>query len=140
MSRAFKNSKEVPTHILMHRLQELAEFITKGPKVILREFVMRIPAEVDYDADLVLSEAARRLKNLSAFETLGDDYNCRFVCDNKDNYIDIIDGVHGSKKPNKSQRKRCITCIRFLSDSFPDNFKSIEEKKTNEKHDLSTKE
>lgn len=41
--------------------KELSEAITKGKWGFECAFTMRIPAEVDRDADLVLMEAARRL-------------------------------------------------------------------------------
>ena len=61
MSTQYKNAKDVPTAIICKRLDELAEAVTKGRDAVEREFVMRIPAELDYCPDLVLSEAARRL-------------------------------------------------------------------------------
>ena len=64
MSRKYSNSPEVPTEVLVNRLKELSSAITTGRNVQEREFTMRIPAECDRDADLVLAEAAKRLKNL----------------------------------------------------------------------------
>ena len=58
MSTKYNHPSHVPMDIICCRLNELATAVTKGR---VNEFVMRIPAEVDYDADLVLSEAARRL-------------------------------------------------------------------------------
>ena len=62
MSTRYKLGKEVPTAELCKRLDELATAVTKGRAAVEREFVMRIPAEVDLDPDLVLSEAAIRLE------------------------------------------------------------------------------
>ena len=62
MSTKYKRTKEVPTEILVARLKELADAITKGREAVDREFTMRVPAECDRDADLVLVEAARRLE------------------------------------------------------------------------------
>jgi hypothetical protein len=62
MSTKYKESKDVPISVLCLRLNELSEAITKGQKSVNREFVMRVPAELDCDADLVIGEAARRLK------------------------------------------------------------------------------
>lgn len=63
MSNKYKHGNEVPTKVLCKRLDELADAVTKGPKGY-NEFTMRVPAELDRDADLVLSEAAIRLTNL----------------------------------------------------------------------------
>lgn len=65
MSKKYKCGDEVPTEIICDRLEELSEAVTKGQESVAREFVMRIPAELDHDADLVLSIAARRLRQLS---------------------------------------------------------------------------
>jgi len=63
MSTQYKLTDHVPSDILCKRLEELATAVTKGEKG-MSEFDMRIPAEVDHDADLVLSEAARRIMEL----------------------------------------------------------------------------
>ena len=65
MSTKYKTGKEVPNEVLIRRLKELSDAVTKGPKAVNREFYMRVPAEVDFDADLVLAEAARRLQELT---------------------------------------------------------------------------
>ena len=62
MSRQYKNSKDVPVDVLISRLNELSDAICGGRESLEREFTMRIPAECDRDADLVLAEAARRLE------------------------------------------------------------------------------
>lgn len=59
MSTKYADPKLVPTSVLIERLKELAEAIAKGDK---GELTMRIPAEVDRDADIVLAEAAKRLE------------------------------------------------------------------------------
>jgi len=64
MSRQYKRSKDVPSHVLCKRLDELAQAVTIGKEGVDREFYMRVPAEVDNDADLVLSEASRRIMQL----------------------------------------------------------------------------
>lgn len=70
MSRKYTASKDVPNEVLADRLDELATAVTKGRDGI-SEFTMRIPAECDRDADLVLCEAARRLReNTKAPEML----------------------------------------------------------------------
>lgn len=80
MSTKYQNSNEVPIEVLINRLSELSDAIVRGKESFNREFIMRIPAERDRDADLVLAEAARRLIKLEQqLKT------CR-------NDIEIIDG------------------------------------------------
>ena len=64
MSTKYKFSDEVPSDVLVARLRELSDAITKGSKMIASEFYMSIPAQVDRDADLVLSGAAKRIEDL----------------------------------------------------------------------------
>ena len=59
MSTKYADPKLVPTSVLIERLKELADAIAKGNR---DELTMRIPAEVDRDADIVLMEAAKRLE------------------------------------------------------------------------------
>ena len=66
MSRKYKDSKDVPTTVLCARLDELWKAVTGGRDSIAREFYMRIPAEVDNDADIVICEASQRLTRLEA--------------------------------------------------------------------------
>ena len=48
---------------LADRLDELADYVTQGPDCVRRNFVMRVPAEPYHDADLVISAAARLLRD-----------------------------------------------------------------------------
>lgn len=64
MSTLYQSSKDVPTKILAERLDELSDVVSGNRGSIATEFTMRIPAEVDRDADLVMSEASVRLKSL----------------------------------------------------------------------------
>lgn len=66
MSNKYKHGDVVPLDVICNRLDELAVAVTKGEKGLSREFCMRIPAELDHDADLVISEASIRLKALKA--------------------------------------------------------------------------
>jgi len=59
MSARYRDPKDVPTSALIERLRQLADAVANNN---MDEFVMRIPAEVDRDADIVLSEAAKRLE------------------------------------------------------------------------------
>lgn len=61
MSRKYKHGDHVPTAVLVARLEELAKAFAAGGEERDREFTMRIPAELDRDPDLVMSEAAKRL-------------------------------------------------------------------------------
>lgn len=62
MSTAYKNSSDVPLDTLANRLRELSDAILGGRATQANEFTMRIPAECDRDADIVLSESAARLQ------------------------------------------------------------------------------
>ena len=68
MTTKYKHSKEVPTHILAKRLDELSDAVVarmQGNNAkFQREFTCRIPAELDRDADLVLNGAAMRISEL----------------------------------------------------------------------------
>ena len=66
MSNRYKDEDEVPTEVICKRLDELSNAVTKGRDAVAREFVMRVPAELDHDADLVLSTAAKRLRKFSS--------------------------------------------------------------------------
>lgn len=66
MSTKYKSSKDVPTDALISRLNELSDAITGGRDSLHREFTMRIPAECNRDADLVIGEAASRLTRLQS--------------------------------------------------------------------------
>ena len=66
MSTEYKDPTQVPTEKLADRLLRLAQAVFEGDHV---EFTMRVPAELDRDADLVLQEASRRLHaSLTAFD------------------------------------------------------------------------
>lgn len=53
-------------HTNVARLRELSHAVTQGPDAIRRECSMRVPAEPDRDADLVLSSAADEIERLRA--------------------------------------------------------------------------
>lgn len=66
-------SDQVKNDVLVRRLNQLSDAVTKGRCGIEREFYMSIPARRDHDADLVLSEAADRITALeSALRTCRD--------------------------------------------------------------------
>lgn len=61
MSTKYSKSEQVPTEVLINRLDELSDACID--KISFnREFTMRIPAELDRDPDLVLSISSQRLK------------------------------------------------------------------------------
>jgi len=62
MSTKYEYGRDVPLDVLCKRLDQLSDAVTEGQARVACEFGMRVPAEVDYDADLVLAEAARRLR------------------------------------------------------------------------------
>jgi len=67
MSTKYKETKDVPNKAIIERLEELSNAITKGKRAFDYEFTMRVPAELDRDADIVLMLAARRLKAFNDF-------------------------------------------------------------------------
>jgi len=85
MSNQYKHGERVPSYVLCARLDELADCVTKGPDAVRREFTMRVPAELDRDADLVISEAAIRIRALEAAlasiegESVGETHNKEVV-------------------------------------------------------------
>jgi hypothetical protein len=68
----YKKGEDVPTHVIINRLNSLSDDVTKG---ITKNFGMSIPARLDYDADLVLSIAARRLASIEELEKELDSAN-----------------------------------------------------------------
>lgn len=66
MSTKYRDSADVPTDVIVARLRRLVGAITGGRESMDGEFTMRVPAECDRDADLVLAEAARRLEQADA--------------------------------------------------------------------------
>lgn len=62
-----QHGKTIPTETLCARLHELSGAVCAGREAVAREFTMRIPAEPARDADLVLSEAAKRLAAISNY-------------------------------------------------------------------------
>lgn len=66
MSTIYKRPEDVPNEVLANRLNELATAVTnKRGTDFESHFTMRIPAECDRDADIVLSEAARRIQAIA---------------------------------------------------------------------------
>jgi len=65
MSNKYKYGDKIPLEVITARLLELIEAITAGDygKSVEREFTMRVPAELDRDADCILSEASLRLES-----------------------------------------------------------------------------
>lgn len=64
MSRKYGLGDRVPNEVLAKRLDELSDAITHRGEDWEREFTMRVPAELDRDADLVMAEAAKRLREI----------------------------------------------------------------------------
>lgn len=84
VSTKYKKSEDVPNDVLADRMDELVEAITNSTEgnTFPSEFYMRIPAELDRDADLVLTEAARRLRNIET--NLADKLNAQGFAKNND--------------------------------------------------------
>ena len=70
MSTDYGMNERVPTEVIARRLDELSQAVTEGKDAVAREFTMRIPAEMDRDADLVLHAAAARLREFMAAERM----------------------------------------------------------------------
>ena len=68
MSNKYKHGDVIPNDVIARRLDELSDAVTAGKDAIDREFTMRIPAELDRDADLVLSEAAERVRKINVLQ------------------------------------------------------------------------
>ena len=64
MTQKYKHGEKIPSKVLVKRLEELSSAVAKGKDSILREFTMRVPAEMDRDADIVLSLSAKRIEEL----------------------------------------------------------------------------
>lgn len=73
MSDKYKHGDTVPPGVIAKRLDELSEAVTKGRDAINREFTMRIPCELDRDADVVLSRAAQLARQVEALEAEKDE-------------------------------------------------------------------
>ena len=79
MSTHYKHNDIIPVPVIVGRLRELAKAVTAGRESVAREFTMRIPAERDHDADLVLSEAATMLEQLAQVQVVDNAGVCRFL-------------------------------------------------------------
>lgn len=64
MSTKYKEANDIPLGVIVKRLHQLSTAVTVGPERVEKEFTMSIPAELDRDADLVLSIAADRLERI----------------------------------------------------------------------------
>lgn len=86
MSTKYRIADQIPSPVICNRLEELSDAVTKGPDAVRRAFDMRVPAECDRDADLVLSAAAKRIRDLENCNRcqLEDDPTC-------ENYLYGID-------------------------------------------------
>lgn len=69
MSRYYKKSSDIPNDVLADRLKELSDAVVarmhRDESKFLNEFTFRIPCELDRDADVVLAEAAKRMRGLN---------------------------------------------------------------------------
>ncbi len=66
MSNKYKHGDTVPPEVLCERLDALADAVTQGKKGIDREFYMSIPAQLDNDADLVISQSSKLITDQAA--------------------------------------------------------------------------
>jgi hypothetical protein len=63
MSSKYKDGDVIPTEVLCERVKELIRLIMSG-EVRHPDFTMRVPAELDRDADLVLHAIVERIEQL----------------------------------------------------------------------------
>lgn len=117
MSTKYKIGDDVPTEVLAKRLAELSDAVTKGPPIVVREFVMRVPAEVDHDADLVLSSSAKRLEKIQKDrQTIRDLTNTQLQNGNW-NYDPYMHGMANGM----------ILCLSILDGEEQPNYKDAPE-------------
>lgn len=90
MSRKYEHGDIVPTNILADRLTELSNAIHDCKDARDREFTMRIPAELDRDADLVLMQSSSRLYELQAENERLRAKNLQFEHAAKEVYDDLL--------------------------------------------------
>ncbi len=72
MSTKYRKPENVPTRVLAKRLDELSLSVAERGDKMDSDFTMRIPAEVDRDADIVLYESAKRLRQIDEREINAD--------------------------------------------------------------------
>ncbi len=87
-----------PSDVLCKRLDELSKAVTQGRETVGREFTMRVPAEPDRDADLVLSSAAERIRELEA--------------SNADLYQALKESLHFMETANVGPPRYVVTLCR----------------------------
>tara|TARA_R110002049_G_scaffold73666_16_gene190279 strand:- start:334 stop:777 length:444 start_codon:yes stop_codon:yes gene_type:complete len=75
MSRTYGINDYIPNEVMAARLDELSHAVTEGPEAVRRECTMRIPAELDRDADVVLHECAKRLRELDTLRRDAERYH-----------------------------------------------------------------
>ena len=107
----YKKGEDVPTHVIINRLNSLSDDVTKG---ITRNFGMSIPARLDYDADLVLSIAARRLARIEELEKELDSANLVLAKIAKG-----INDFEGIDQPTFHQAARCWVELKEFAREAP---------------------
>ncbi len=65
MSIQYKSVSDVPTEIIIKRLLQLSVAVIEDNR---SEFTMNVPVQCDWDADIILYEAANRLSKLLEIE------------------------------------------------------------------------
>ena len=63
MSTYYRKPEDIPNEVLAARLNELVKAAVNGDWT---QFYMRIPCELDHDADCIMAEAARRIAAIPA--------------------------------------------------------------------------
>ena len=110
MSTLYQSSKDVPTEVLAARLNELADVVARKRDRIGDEFTMRIPAECDRDADLVMSEAAVRLEALQA--------ECEKLRREAELWESIHDEIHRRADKEHALADRCDFDVTIMYEDY----------------------
>jgi len=109
MSTIYKINDIVPTNVLANRLNQLSDAVCKGPDEVRRQFDMRIPAERDRDADLVLSQSARRMTELEV--------KLAKVTAERASLLNQIELIHEVWKKNREADQYLLTeCCKEIAD------------------------
>lgn len=102
-----REARTVGLDALVGRLRELADAVTKGCVAVSREFTMRVPAEPERDADLVLSTAASEIERLHS---------------QKERLLVALRNLHDEQNdaPLETRREQWTAAMRMARDALID--------------------
>lgn len=78
--------------VRLKRLKELAKAASGGRVELLQEFSMRVPAEPDRDADLVLSWAVKVIEALEQYKVDFDSASIDAEFNSRSKVFDVLEG------------------------------------------------